>query len=282
MSQWCHRPQEIPAAREGKVTMRGNAGKKVLYRLAAFHCEKRFASRRRRISLPPIPGGNGNEIVLFSPRFRPQRLLLKDLRGHEHLNTLIRPATRASIPRLPHRRLNSRHAARRPTGARIPRRGLKETRRRPARGIPSLAKAVQRWPCPFAATYIGPGKANEFASYCKEDELRWTRPLSEDGTDEPAQTPVTWEKIFRLARSWIRTALIWKFLAKRPHAGGKLQIRPRAASISAPAPDTLRCTVAATVHRLHRPAKAPPSLFLPVQLEADRRGKFTSVGQDNE
>lgn len=83
-----------------------------------------------------------------------------------------------------------------------------------------VGEGVQKMAVPVAATYIGPGKANEFASFCKENEVDT---ILFDDELTPAQTR-NLEKIFG-CKVMDRTALILEIFSQRARTReGKLQI----------------------------------------------------------
>jgi GTP-binding protein HflX len=87
-------------------------------------------------------------------------------------------------------------------------------------GTSIVGEGVQKMAVPVAATYIGPGKANEFASYCKENDVDTV--LFDDELT-PAQTR-NLEKIFG-CKVMDRTALILEIFSQRARTReGKLQI----------------------------------------------------------
>ncbi len=83
-----------------------------------------------------------------------------------------------------------------------------------------VGEGVQKMVVPVAATYIGPGKANEFASFCKENDVDT---ILFDDELTPAQTR-NLEKIFG-CKVMDRTALILEIFSQRARTReGKLQI----------------------------------------------------------
>ena len=87
-------------------------------------------------------------------------------------------------------------------------------------GTSIVGEGVQKMAVPVAATYIGPGKANEFAEYCKENEVDT---ILFDDELTPAQTR-NLEKIFG-CKVMDRTALILEIFSQRARTReGKLQI----------------------------------------------------------
>jgi GTP-binding protein HflX len=87
-------------------------------------------------------------------------------------------------------------------------------------GAAILGEGVQKMDTPAAATYIGKGKADEFASYCKENQVDT---VIFDDELTPAQTR-NLEKIFG-CKIMDRTALILEIFGQRARTReGKLQI----------------------------------------------------------
>ena len=83
-----------------------------------------------------------------------------------------------------------------------------------------VGEGVQKMASPVAATYIGPGKAEEFARLCKENEVDT---VIFDDELSPAQTR-NLEKIFGV-KIMDRTALILEIFGQRARTReGKLQI----------------------------------------------------------
>ena len=87
-------------------------------------------------------------------------------------------------------------------------------------GTQIVGEGVQKMAVPVAATYIGPGKAEEFAKYCKEQTVDT---VIFDDELSPAQTR-NLEKIFG-CKIMDRTALILEIFGQRARTReGKLQI----------------------------------------------------------
>ena len=87
-------------------------------------------------------------------------------------------------------------------------------------GTQIIGEGVQKMAVPVAATYIGPGKAEEFAKHCKENDVDT---IIFDDELSPAQTR-NLEKIFG-CKIMDRTALILEIFGQRARTReGKLQI----------------------------------------------------------
>ena len=87
-------------------------------------------------------------------------------------------------------------------------------------GTQIIGEGVQKMAAPVAATYIGPGKAEEFAALCKKDDVDT---VIFDDELSPAQTR-NLEKIFG-CKIMDRTALILEIFGQRARTReGKLQI----------------------------------------------------------
>ena len=81
--------------------------------------------------------------------------------------------------------------------------------------------AIQRRPAPTAATYIGPGKADELAKLCKKENVVGTVIFT---TSFRPRRAATWKKIFE-RKILDRTQLILDIFAQRAKSkDGKLQI----------------------------------------------------------
>ncbi len=108
----------------------------------------------------------------------------------------------------------------------------------------------QRMESPAPATFIGKGKAEEFAAFCKRADVDT---VIFDDDLSPAQTR-NLEKIFN-CKVMDRTALILEIFSQRARTReGKLQIELAQLGYLAPAADTvLVAPVTSTrLHRLHR------------------------------
>ena len=154
------------------------------------------------------------KIVLFSPRFRPLAVLLKC--SSRHLKSLIHQTQNARSVRvfLIGVELKSRTAA-------DVRESLDELEElAETAGTLIVGEGVQKMAAPVAATYIGPGKAEEFANECKANGVDT---VIFDDELSPAQTR-NLEKIFG-CKIMDRTALILEIFGQRARTReGKLQI----------------------------------------------------------
>ena len=140
-------------------------------------------------------------------------------------------------------------------------RNSRNSPRPPAREI--VGEGVQKMAVPIAATYIGPGKAEEFAELCKTNDVDT---IIFDDELSPAQTPQSGKNL-RLQNHGPHRADPGNFRPARPHARGQAADRTRAVA-------NICCRASRASGRTCRGSAVPPVCIGgegESQLEADRR-----------